>query len=108
ERRAEVVGAPLVRRARVERDAHTQLRAVTPCRTGERTLESGGGRKRRGRVGERGAHAVPSVLEEPAAAVGDRGARDRIMTGERVRHRGGGAPPEAGGAPDGGGGDRHG
>src|SRR5262249_58134923 len=96
ERRPEVIAVPLIRRARVERDTHAQLWAIAPCRTGERALQDSRRRKGCARVGEGGAHAVPGVLEEPAAAVGDRDTRDRIMIGERVRHRGGVLLPEAG------------
>src|SRR5262249_57758450 len=91
----EVVAVPLVRWAGIEGDGHGQLRAVAPGRPGERALQDDGRRKRCARVGERRAHAVPGVLEEPAATVGDRGTGDRIMMGERVRHPGGVLLPEA-------------
>src|SRR5262249_44404230 len=96
ERRPEVVAISLVGRARVDRYTHTRPRAVTPRRRGDRALQGDRGRDRCTRVGERGADAVAGVLEEPAAAIGDRGPCDRIMTGQRVRHRGGIFLPETG------------
>jgi hypothetical protein len=84
------------RRTRVERDAHARVRAVAPRRAAERPVHGHGSRERRGCVGERGVQAVAGVLEDPATAVGDGGARDRVVTHERIRHRGGVLPPETG------------
>src|SRR5262249_58245996 len=102
ERRPEVVAVSLVGRARVDRHAYAGPRAVAPRRRRERALQGDRGRDRCTRVGERGADAVAGVLEEPAATVRDRRARDRVVARERIWHGGGMLAPEPGAALDGG------